>query len=450
MNYYKTYSWGLFALVALLSFSACQKETPPVPSNFIDPADNEFVRDWYSLSLTMSQQCAGYTEPIAARALSYISFTMYEALRFGFEGWQSHQVKLDGFPFTVPQPDPQLAYHWGIVANEAMGVMVHRMYESAGTFWTGKVEEMRLNYTRVYSENLPSDQVDRSISLGRSMGRTIWKNSLNDGNPYTFLNNYPKDFSIPSGPGFWIPTSPDYKPFPLLPYWGNARPVLQKNRDAVNPISILQYSDSPKSLIYAEALEVYSLSESLSPEEKEDYNYFNKEMHGDAVPFNHVVKLALQLSKDKNLDLPTTLKLFCCLSYGLHDGFIAAWNQKYKTNLLRVSSYIRQNISKFYIPHMSSEPIPDFVSEEAVTYSIGAEILSAYIGYRQSFMDHTQSERPDLRSKSRSFSSFREFAKEASFIDLSLGVHFRTSIESGLEMGYDIAQNVLAIGFEKR
>ncbi len=449
MNLFKTYSWRLLAFCALAVAFSCNKEERTVFSPTLDLADNALVREWFDLSLTLSQHCNGYAEPITARSFSYLSFALYESLVPGIPGLQPLQVRLDGFKLTLPQPDPALQYNWAIVANEAVAQLNRKFYESAGEYWMQKLEETKSRYLTRYSKGLEAEVIENSQRLGRAIARSVWEYSLLDGNAYSFLNNYPKDYSIPKGLGYWVPTSPDYRPIPLLPNWGNARPVMQKNISETVPVNILKYSPSPNSTIFAEALEVYTLSTQVSPDQKETLNYFNKEMHLDAAPLAHVFRLAIQVSRDQQLDLASTVKLFCTLSFAIHDGYVASWKQKFTNNLMRVSTYIKENIDRFYVPLLGSSPSPDFVSEEAVTYSIGSEILSSYFGYRFPFMDHTQRERSDLRSNTREFDSFRDFAREAAFIDLNLGVHYRTSIESGMDLGYQISQNMLRIEFDK-
>ncbi|MBK9272285.1 MAG: vanadium-dependent haloperoxidase [Saprospiraceae bacterium] len=450
MKYFKTYSWRPLAFVGLLFFAACNKDVPTPNSPALDLADNRLVREWLDLSVTLSQQCNGYSEPIIARSFRYLTFALYESLVPAVPGIQSLQVNLDGFKVVLPQADPALVYHWGLVANEVMSQLNKRFFESAGDYWVQQILGLQNKHRLEFSANLDQDVLLRSESLGKSIAKAIWDFSLTDGKGYSFLDNYPRGYVYPTGPGKWIPTSPDYRPNPLLPHWGETQAVLNVNVLGVQPPKVLKYADSPNSIIYSEALEVYNLSKAIVPEQKEDFNYFNKEMHANAVPVSHVFRLALQISKEQQLDLSSTIRMLCSLSFGIHDGLVAAWKQKYTHHLCRVSSYIKQEIDRFYVPQMGSEPTPDFVSEEAIVYSIGAEILSAYFGYRFPFMDHTQSERNDLRAKSREFTSFREFAREAAFIDMHLGVHYRSSIEAGLEMGYDIAQNILRIDFHKK
>ncbi len=447
MKILKTYSWGFYALVGMMLITSCQKEVPVIPSQNLDIADNSFVREWYGLSVDLSSKCNGYAEPIVARSMSYISFTMYETLIQGLNGYQSLQVKLDGFKVTLPQAEPGKKYNWGIVANEATSLMVNRMYLPSGSYLS-QVEVLHKKFAEKFSLGESQEIINQSVELGKAIGNAIWDFSLTDNQSEAYLNNYPSSYILPTGPGQWIPTSPDYAPKPLLPFWSKVRPILNNNVYNTGLSKKLIYSDAQNSNIYAEAVEVYNLSEALSIDQKESIGYFNREMDQTANPLIHNFLLALQLAKEQQLNLPKTLELMTCLSFAAHDSYVSSWKFKYDQNLLRVSSYIRQHLNRFYIPQMGSLPVPEFVSESAVLYSSSAEILSKYFGYRFPFMDYTQKNRSDLRSKVRRFESFTDFAKEAAYTDIFAGVHFRTSIDAGFDLGYDISRNILNIQFQ--
>ena len=60
-------------------------------------------------------------------------------------------------------------------------------------------------------------------------------------------------------------------------------------------------------------------------------------------------------------------------------------------------------------------------------------------------MDYTQSSRANLRESKRYFESFSIMAKEAAYVDLFSAAYFRTSIDIGFQMGFDLSQNVLSL-----
>ncbi|MBK6824000.1 MAG: hypothetical protein IPG87_13820 [Saprospiraceae bacterium] len=303
MKCLKTYSWGFYALVGLLLVTSCQKEVAVVPSQKLDLADNAFVRDWYALSIELSSKCNGFEEPIVARSLSYLSFTMYETLIQGLDGYQSLQVKLDGFKVTLPQAEAGKKYNWGIVSNEATSLIVHNLYLPAGSNLS-LADVLRQKYADKFSLGESQEVINQSIELGKAIGRAIWEFSLTDGQSEAYLNNYPASYTMPSGPGQWIPTSPDYAPRPLLPFWSKARTILNTNVFGINLNKSLIYSEAQNSNIYAEAVEVYNLSEALTLDQKESIGYFNREMDKTANPLSHNVLLALQLVKEQQLNLP--------------------------------------------------------------------------------------------------------------------------------------------------
>lgn len=441
MKCFKTYVSGLYVLFGVLLMASCSKEVPTVNSSSLDLADNALVREWYDLSLQLIPKCNGYSEPIAARSLTYVSYAMYESLIHGLPSYNSLQLRADGLKTTLPQADPQKEYNWAIVANEATAFVVYNMYLPSGNNIL-KVDELKNNFNLKYSSGLTTEVVSNSVELGKSIGRAIYKYSLTDGQNEAFLYNYPDDYVLTSGPGQWIPSSPDYEPKPMLPYWGTVRPTINDNLK-IALSKDLQYSTSPNSTIYAEALEVYNLSQNLTNDQKESLEYWNRYMDSHATALCHNLLLSLQLVKEQQLDLPKTLELMVRMSFAMHDAYVATWNVKYKMNLLRVSTYIKQNISRFYIPEMASMPVPEFVSESAVIYSLSSEILAATFGHRFPYMDYTQKDRKDLRSKQRYFESFEQMSKEAAYSDIYAGVHFRSSIDAGYDLGFDIAQQLI-------
>lgn len=54
----------------------------------------------------------------------------------------------------------------------------------------------------------------------------------------------------------------------------------------------------------------------------------------------------------------------------------------------------------------------------------------------------------DLIQKSKVYSNFETWAKEGAYIDVYTGAHFRTSIDAGYEIGYDLSQSILNIKFK--
>ncbi|MDQ3141084.1 MAG: hypothetical protein M3Q56_02435 [Bacteroidota bacterium] len=448
MTCFRTYYRGIIVLLALSTAISCRKEEPAIISSNLDVLNHKLATEWYEAGISTIGQINGYAEPIAARALSYIAYTMYETTIPVLPDYNSLQARVDGFQITLPQVESGKEYHQAIIANQALYELCLKMFASAGQANMLKLLQLKDGFLKEFSSGQSQEVILNSIELGSEIGKAIFQYSLTDQQNDAFLRNYP-DYQMPVGEGFWIPTPPDYTEKVLLPTWGKVRPFSKSNVDNNFVSKRLDYSARQSSVIYSEAYEVYSSSINLTDIQKGQIEYWNRSMDPHASPVLHNMLLTIQLIKEKELRFPLAMETLVKMSLAIHDSYIAAWKLKFEKNLLRPSSYIKQHISRFYVPEVHCIATPDFVSETAVIYSAASQILSQTFGFRTPFMDFTQFHRIDLREKNKRFESFEAMAKEAAYTDILAGVHFRTSIDAGYEIGYDIANNILRYPFKK-
>jgi len=449
MTYSRT-AWSAIALIALAClFMQCSKTEPEFPiQNTLQNKSGQLVTDWTQLNLEVSQHCNGYQDPITSRAMYYTALTLYETVRFGLNDCKSLQTKLAGFQTTLSQPDYSQRYNFLIVANQALYRVSTEMFKPAGVEQLAKIEALKNLYLQQESSELDENTIFRSVSLGNEIGWKMIEFSQQDGNSSAYLHLYPA-MGASTDPGCWRPTPPDYSSKALLPEWGNAQLCLANQFDIIKSIApkVLQYSDKPSSIIYAEANEVYSLSKNLDTQQRDLLEYWNSSDDFHASPLLHNYLLMVQLIQEHKLNLEQSAKLFVKLSISLYDGYIVAWNLKYKTNLMRPATYIRQHIERYYVPEYISPTSPEFVSDKAVVYAASSVIFSETFGYRFAFMDYTQSSRQDLRENRKFFESFESMAKEAAYSDMLSATQYRTSIHYGLEAGTAVGLNVAKLKF---
>ena len=449
MNYQRTRLNGLIFLVLLITTFSCNKETPVGPkSQFVNNEKPDLVKDWTSLSVDLITQCNGFNDLIASRAMYYLSVTMYESLLPGLEGYSSLQTRICGLNTTLPQPLNSKQYNWMIVSNQALAVVSSELFKSSGGLNLSKISALRDKNISIASIGLEETVIVDSRDLGNEIGWKLIEYAGTDGRADYYLKIYP-NIIMPVKEGGWIPTPPDYSDKIVLPNWGESKPAYQQNVTDIFPNKILNYSSSNQSIMYSEAIEVYNLTTNLSNDEIDHVKYWNENADIHATPFNHNLLLLAQMLEDKDFPLDKAVELLLRMSIAHYDGYILAWQIKFKYDLLRPSSYIKQNISRYFIPEFSCTAIPEFASEKALIYNAGAEIFANYFGHRTSFIDFTQSKRSDLVTNKKFFNSFSDMAKEAAYSDLYSAVHFRTSVDVGFQLGYDISQKTLALKLTK-
>ncbi|MBK6546525.1 MAG: hypothetical protein IPO78_07740 [Saprospiraceae bacterium] len=443
MTFLKTYSKGILCLLLIVASFSCNKETPtPTGNSFVNNFEATLVTDWLDLSLDLGTKCNGFNDPIASRALYYVSLTCYESLLGGLYNYKSLQTRINGFNTTLPQADPNKSYNWIIVANQALAIVSTDLYKASGVENLARITKLRDKYVKSASIELSTDIVFNSKELGNEIGWKISDFANADGQADSYLRNFP-DVNMPVKEGSWIPTPPDYSQKPLLPYWGNSKLALLENATNVAPLRLLTYSTAQTSIMYSEAVELYNMATNINPAQREIYEYWHQDKDPHVSPVCHNTSLMIQLIKERKFQLDHAIELALRLSIAQYDGYIVSWKTKFSYNLLRPASYIKQNINKYYIPFYSNTPVPDFVSENALIYSACSEILGMYFGYRTPFMDYTQASRTDLRENRKYFETFNIMAKEASYSDMLGAIYFRSSIDAGFQMGYDLAQNVI-------
>lgn len=449
MNYLRTHLGGLIILISLFLSSSCNKEIPTIPDIVsVNQESPDLVKDWTKLSLDLITKCNGFNDLIASRSLYYMSLTMYEALLPGLEGYFSLQNRISGLNTTLPQPDKSLQYNWIIVTNQALSLVCSELFKSSGSHNLSRITALRDKYNLTASTGLDETTIRNSKEYGNEMGRKLIEYSNADGRADYYLKNYP-DVVMPFKEGGWIPTPPDYTAKILLPNWGESKPAYIENVNAIQPEKMLEYSTSKQSIMFSEATEVYNLTTNLSEDNFELIKYWSEYSDASATPIHHNMLILSQMLEDKDFNLDKAVELLLRISITHYDGYILSWKIKFKSNLLRPSTYIKQNISRFFIPEFSSPPVPEFASEKALIYNAGAEILSHYFGHRTSFFDLSQSTRTDIKQSKKYFDSFTDMAKEAAYSDLLSAIHFRTSIDVGLQMGYDISQKTLSLQLRK-
>jgi membrane-associated phospholipid phosphatase len=114
------------------------------------------------------------------------------------------------------------------------------------------------------------------------------------------------------------------------------------------------------------------------------------------------------------------------------DAFIACWATKFEYDLIRPVTYIRANIDPDWTPLLITPPFPEYPSGHSTASSAMAEVMTRFFGDNHAFEDasHIRDGLPP-----RQFASFRAAAQEAAISRLYGGIHFRTSIERGLDQG---------------
>lgn len=448
----------MVVLTASLWLTGCSEDTvaPPAPDPI--PA-SKYKYDvpvaWFQLQMVLIEKSAGFSPPVASRALGYSGVALYEAIVPGMTDYNSLVGKLNGLT-SLPAVEAGKDYHWPTVANSAMATISRHMYANATTEYMAKIDSLENHFVAKYKDSLATDLFNRSVARGKAVSDAIFEWSKTDGGHEGYTKNFPTSYVPPVGPGMWEPTPRPSGPpqNALQPYWGNNRPFILPvgNVNAtVDPGAPLAYSTDTASAFYKEGLEVYNTVKNLTAEQRAIALFWSDDPGATCTPPGHSISILNQANIGCNMSLDFCAAAYAKVGIAVADAFISCWAAKYKYNLLRPITYIQKVIDNTWnnptiTDPLTTPPFPEYPSGHSVQSGAAATVLSAMFGPAFAFTDHTH----DAKGKAaRTFSSFNAAADEAALSRLYGGIHFRAAIERGVQQGNKIGAAVNAIAFKK-
>jgi hypothetical protein len=210
---------------------------------------------------------------------------------------------------------------------------------------------------------------------------------------------------------------------------------------------------NPTGAYFRELMEVKNIGDSLNEEQKHiadffDDNPFRMHVTGHVMyatkkfgPAGHWMNIVGIGAKKSGADFNTTVAAYTGTAIALFDGFIACWKSKFDYNTVRPETVINKFIDPDWQPYIQTPPFPSYVSGHSVISAASAEVMSEFFGDRFAYTDTSLNE---FGIRERSFTSFHEAALEASWSRLYGGIHFRSDLEKGNEVGKRIGEHVVA------
>ena len=161
---------------------------------------------------------------------------------------------------------------------------------------------------------------------------------------------------------------------------------------------------------------------------------------------NYWNEIAQTAALANHLTTAQSARLFALLNLTFADGVIAFYDAKYTYNFWRPVTAIRaadidENpgtaAEPDWLPEAGNTPSdPSYPGAHAVISAAGAIVLRSYFGSDQSNFSVTSEV---LAGVQRSFTTFSAAADEAAFSRIFAGVHFRTDLTTGQQLGASVA-----------
>jgi hypothetical protein len=378
--------------------------------------------------------------PPASRIYGVAAIALYEAIAPGARHARSLVGQLNRLS-SVPEPKRNKKHHWGAVANAALARTIRGIFfPSLTPDNLNAIDAVEANFNARFQAEVPKPHYERSVAQGRAIADAILAWAATDGF-FTFNNCLDMPESVP---GAWEPTPPAFANPPLQPCWGQIRPMALISGAECSPWGHPRFLTDPGSRFFAQALEVYNTSQSLTEEQKTIASYWADGPGATGTPPGHWIAIVGQIARRDELSLATAAEAYARVGIAVTDAFIQCWSVKYAFNLQRPVTYIQDHIEATWLPLIVTPPFPSYTSGHSTQSGAVAWVLTDMFGVK-AFTDTLHDDHHLVPSQApRSFGSFDEAAAEAAVSRLYGGIHYAFDNNHGLAAGQCIAQAILA------
>jgi hypothetical protein len=251
--------------------------------------------------------------------------------------------------------------------------------------------------------------------------------------------------------GKWRPTAPDYLDG-VEPYWTQINAMALDSSSQFDPGPPPPFSKDSTSQFYAMNKEVFETVKNLTQEQKDiayfwDDNPFVSHHKGHLMfntkkqtPGGHWMGITAIACRKTQADELKTARAYALVSVGLLDAFISCWDTKYRYNYIRPITVINNWFNKTWEPYLQTPPFPEYTSGHSTISASAATVLTALFGDNFAFHDDADKEYIGME---RDFTSFMQASLEASVSRLYGGIHYRLSLDTGVEVGKKVGAHVL-------
>lgn len=384
-----------------------------------------------------------FSPPVASRIYVYTNIAAYEVLVNQYPDYQSLAGQLNGLTET-PKSEPGKEIDFHLASLQAFTTV-----GKALIFSEDKMDAYREKMYAVLDEtNIPSSVFENSVEYGEIVATHIlgWVGKDN----YKESRSFPK-YTVMSNAEYWKPTPPDYMEG-IEPHWMKIRPLALDSCNQFIPAPPTPYSMEKSSLFYKEVMEVYDIGVNLSDEQEEiakfwDCNPYVSHHKGHAMfatkkitPGGHWVGITAIATKQAGSNFMQTAEAYTLVTVGLFDGFIACWDEKWRSILIRPETVINEFIDEDWVPLLQTPPFPEYTSGHSVVSSAASEMLTKLYGEKFNFSDTTEME---YGLPARNFESFTNASEEAAISRLYGGIHYMPAIVNGITQGKQVGNWVL-------
>jgi membrane-associated phospholipid phosphatase len=298
----------------------------------------------------------------------------------------------------VDPATPSFPSQHAAIAAAAAVVLAYLLPDAAPGRFEDLAEEAARS--RVWAGAAFRSDVEAGLALGRAVGALAVERGRGDGSDAVF-----DPATMPSGPGFWTPTSPA-QANPVEPLGGAWQSWLLERGDQFQPAPPPVY-DSPA--WRSELLAVQEIAQKRTLAQKTDAGWWQSVY--PAIFFDWTNELIVR----HGLDTPHAARVLAYQAVSMGDALVAVWDAKYTWWTSRPISEDPELVTAFATP-----PYPAYPSGYSAAIGASTQIVGLFF--------------PDAAEQ------LDELAWRAARSRVWAGIHYPIDNEVGLYMGRQVAR----------
>ena len=400
------------------------------PSRLVRSFGPEVATDWVR-ELYGAVMAEGLTPPAAARFYSYIAIAMYETAVPGMPGFRSLAGQVGGLQRV---PTPRGPVDWPAATSASVALVATGLLPNAAETTRASIADRHTAVLGDRGATVDARTLARSVEHGRRVADHLLTWMAADG----YADAVALPYTPPVGADLWRSTPPNYG-IAIEPHWSLVRPAVLRSADEVAPVTPTPFSTEPGSAFHDQALTTYRQSFANTDDQIAIARFWTDNPRLSGLPSGHwFLLLGHVVEQPLGLALDRTLEAFVRLGVALHDAFLNCWTWKYRINLIRPVSYVRDHIDPDWNTLVNTPQFPEYTSGHSVGSGAADVVLTSLLG-TFGFTDSTGLPR---NLPARSFRSFTHAAEEAAGSRLYGGIHYPMGIEHGVAQGREIGRLV--------
>lgn len=426
----------LFPLL-LMGVNACQKPASSVEYN-TKAGDPTFL---YASSKQLTDVIIHdiFKPPVASRIYGYAYLAAYEAMIPGYSGYKPLMGQLNGSEPT-PSPTKDEEYCFPVASLKAF-LTVGRALTFSADMWDTYEASF---WPKLAKLGIPKDVYERSLAYGE----LVAKHTL----AYASKDHYKETrgfrYTVTNKPGTWVPTPPAYADA-CEPMWNTVRTFTLDSAAQFRCPPPATFDLNKNSKFWELTNEVYQIGQNLTNEQRDiayfwDDNAFVTNVKGHVMfatkkmtPPGHWIAIATTIARQKKISMVKATELYALTAIALYDGFIACWDEKYRSARIRPETVINEHIDPKWRPFLETPAFPEYVSGHSAISAAAGQVINRVLGAPIAFVDSTEY---PFGHGVRSFTSVEAAYQEASISRVYGGIHYRDGVEEGTHQGEHVGQ----------